>query len=256
MKQITPNVHHPLLSAKHHWWTSDPCSLLLFTCLLLRRLLQLRKSLQKVQQESGKVVETSSSEILETTSDDSEQACSKRRLDQTSYGIPFQFELFDDSVTFIAIKCCTRTACTQSPSDTDRQSPTVSSALMHLSFPKKSICKIFHPFSSCLRSFIFPEYHYNFGYQQSKMKKKCWQCVKKNSYQAFIFLPSSPPLGGGLLTFPHDTHSDTVFQQTENTVSVIQHSSAVTLLLALLYEVLVTRKTLKPTIKRNKLGSM
>lgn len=68
---------------------------------------------------SGEVVETSSSEILETTSDDSEQACSKRRLDQISYGIPFQFELFDVSVTFIAIKCCTRTACTQSPSDTD-----------------------------------------------------------------------------------------------------------------------------------------
>lgn len=68
-KQITPNVHHPLLSAKHHWWTTDPCSLLLFICLLLRGLLQPRQSLQKVQQESGKVVETLSSKILETKSD-------------------------------------------------------------------------------------------------------------------------------------------------------------------------------------------
>lgn len=102
---------------------------------------------------------------------DSEQACSERRLDQTSYGIHFQFELFDDSVTFIAIKCCTLTACTQSPSDTGRQSPTDSSALMHMPFPKKSIGKIFHPSSSCLRSFIFPQHYYNLGKKQSKMKK-------------------------------------------------------------------------------------
>lgn len=97
----------------------------------------------------------------------SEQACSERRLDQTSYGIHFQFELLDDSVTFIAIKCCTLTAHTQSPSDTGRQSPTASSALMHLSFPKKSICKIFHPLSSCLRSLIFPDHYYNLGYQET-----------------------------------------------------------------------------------------
>lgn len=44
----------------------------LFTCLLLRGLLQPRQSLQNVQQESGEMVETSSSEILETTSDETQ----------------------------------------------------------------------------------------------------------------------------------------------------------------------------------------
>lgn len=58
-------------------------------------------------------------------------------------------------------------------------------------------------------------------------------CEKKNSYQtSFSFLPSPPALGGGPVTLPHDTHSDTVFQQAVDTISVIQHSSAVTLLLA------------------------
>lgn len=58
-------------------------------------------------------------------------------------------------------QCCIRTTKLQSThtafSDRNRlKKPQASSALMHLLFPKKSICKIFHPFSSCLRSFIFP----------------------------------------------------------------------------------------------------
>lgn len=142
---------------------------------------------------------------------DSEQACSERKLDQTSYGIPFQFELFDDCATFIAIKCCTRTVCTQSPSDTDRQSPTASSALMHLSFPKKSICKLFHPFSSCLQSFIFPEHYYNLGYQQTTQNEKNLLTVcEKNSYQtSFSFLPS--PCRVGTRSHSHMMHTQTQF---------------------------------------------
>lgn len=143
---------------------------------------------------------------------DSEQAFSKRKLDQTSYGTPFQLELFDDCVTFIAIKCCTRTACTQSPSDTNRQSTTASSALMHLSFPKKSICKIFHPFSSCLRSFIFPEHCYNLGYQQTTQNEKiCWQCVKRILIRLHFpsFLPF--PCQVGACSHCHMMHTQTHF---------------------------------------------
>lgn len=162
---------------------------------------------------------------------DCEQACSQRKLDQTSYGIPFQSELFDDCATFIAIKCCTKTACTQSPSDTDRQSPTASSALMHLSFPKKSICKLLHPFSSRLRSFIFPEHYYNLGYQQT-IQNLLTVC-EKNSYQtSFSFLPF--PCRVGTRSHSHMMHTQMVFQQAKDTILVIQHSSAVTLLLALL----------------------
>lgn len=67
---------------------------------------------QSLQQAFGEVVETPSSEILKTALDKALSSlihlgswpCSERRLDQMSSIIPFQSDLFDHSVTFIAIK--------------------------------------------------------------------------------------------------------------------------------------------------------
>lgn len=125
------------------------------------------------------------------------------------------------------------TACTQSPSDMDRQSPRTSSALTHLSFPKKSICKIFHSFSSCWEVSYFQHITITLATsKKSKTKKFADSVWKKILIRLHFpsFLPPAP--GGGPVTLPHDTHSDTVFQQAVDTISVIQHSSAVTLLLA------------------------
>lgn len=186
---------------------------------------------------------------------DSEQACSKRKLDQTAYGIPFQFELFDDSVTFIAIKCYTRTACIQSPSDMTDNLLQPPALLCICHFLRKASVRYFTRSLPVWEVSYFQSITITLATKkQSKMKKIADSTWKKILIR--LHFPSFPPRGGGMLTLPHDTHPDTVFQQAKDTILVIQHSSAVTLLLALLCYVLVTRKALKSTTKRNKLVAM
>lgn len=68
---------------------------------------------------------------------------------------------------------------------------------MHLSFPKKSICKIFHSFSSCWEVSYFQHITITLATnKKSKMKKFADSVWKKKFLSDFIFLPSFPPCPG------------------------------------------------------------
>lgn len=141
---------------------------------------------------------------------DSEQACSKRKLDQTSCGIPFQFELFDDSVTFIAIKCYTRTACIHSPSDMTDNLLQPPALLCICHFLRKASVRYFTRSLPVWEVSYFQSITITLATKkQSKMKKNCWQYMKKNSYQtSFSFLP---PPGVGACSHSHMIHIQTQF---------------------------------------------